>query len=221
MPSSYPPFRLVDLSFAFEDAGRQNDTRDAELLEEPGTNPAGRENSNHLAVWPDALLVEGEDLLHADDVLFHAGDLRDACNFARTVAHTGSLHHDGEGRGNLLANGFFGQIHIAHGHHGFESGDGVARGVSVNGGRGPFVTGVHGLEHVKGFFATDFTDDDAVGAHTETVDKQLPLLDGALTFNIGRPGFKADDVLLRQPKFGRVFDSNQALVVGNILRQDV
>ncbi len=121
----------------------------------------------------------------------------------------------------MLANGFFGQIHIAHGHHGFESGDGVAGGVGVDGGHGPFVTGVHGLEHVKGFFAADFADDDAVGAHTETVDKQLPLLDGALTFNIGGAGFKAHDVLLRQPKFGRVFNSHQALVVGNVLRQDV
>src|ERR1035438_3512201 len=147
-----------------------------------------------LAVWSDALLVEGEDLLHADDVLFHAGDLRDACNFASTVAHTGGLHHDGESRGDLLANGFFGQIHIAHGDHGLESGDGVAGGVGVNGGHGPFVTGIHGLEHVKRFFAADFTNDDAVGAHTETVHKQLPLLDGALAFNIGRPGFKAHDV---------------------------
>ena len=29
------------------------------------------------------------------------------------------------------------------------------------------MTGVHGLEHVQGLSATDLTDDDAVGAHTQ------------------------------------------------------
>src|ERR1017187_3554293 len=102
MPSSYPPFRLVDLSFAFKDAGRQNDTGHAKLFEELRTNRAGRENSNHLTVWSDALLVEGKDLLDTDDVLFHAGDLRNACKFGSTVGHTGGMHEDGERTGDLM-----------------------------------------------------------------------------------------------------------------------
>jgi len=41
-----------------------------------------------------------------------------------------------------------------HRHHRFEPGDGVARCVGVNGGHRAFVSGIHGLEHIKGFFAT-------------------------------------------------------------------
>jgi hypothetical protein len=65
------------------------------------------------------------------------------------------------------------------------AGDGVARRVGVNGGHRAFVAGVHGLQHVEGFFAADLAHDDAVGAHTQAVDEQLPLADGALPSMLG------------------------------------
>ena len=43
-------------------------------------------------------------------------------------------------------------------------------GVGVDGGERTFVAGVHGLQHVEGFFAADLADHDAVGAHTQAVD---------------------------------------------------
>ena len=84
-----------------------------------------------------------------------------------------------------------------------------------------FVASVHGLEHVEGFLASDFTHDDAVGAHTKAVDEQLALLDCAVAFNIRRTSFQADQVLLRKAEFRGVFDGDQALVVGNVLRKNI
>ena len=65
------------------------------------------------------------------------------------------------------------------------------------------------------------TDDDAVGTHTQAVDQQLPLADGSLAFNVRRPCFQTHDVFLRQLKFGRVLDRDDALILRNVLRQDV
>ena len=194
---------------------------DAQPFKELGTNSGRHKRANHLAVRSDALFVEAENFLHADDVLFHAGDLGDAGHLAGSVAHTRSLHHDGDGRGDLLAHRLLRQVHVAHGDHRFKSGDGVARGVGVNRGHRAFVTGVHGLQHVKRFFAADFAHDDAVWTHTQAVDQQLPLLDGALAFDVRRTGFQADNVLLRQAEFGRVLNGDQALVVGNVLRKNI
>ena len=55
---------------------------------------------------------------------------------------------------------------------------------------------VHGLQHVHSLFAADLAEHDAVGAHTQCVDDQLALADGALAFNVGRTAFQPRDVLL-------------------------
>ena len=64
------------------------------------------------------------------------------------------------------------------------------------------MAGIHGLQHVHGLLATDLTEDDAVGAHTERVDDQLALTDRALAFDVGRARFQTHDVILAQLKFG-------------------
>ena len=181
----------------------------------------GWNDADHLAVRPDPFSVEAEDLLHADHVFFHAGDLGDVDHFAGAVAHARDLHDDRDGRGDLLANRSFRQIQVGHGDHRFQPGQRVARSVGVDRGHRAFVAGVHGLQHVEGFFAANLADDDAVGAHTQAVDQQLPLADRALPFDVGRPGLQAHDVFLRELQFGRVFDGDQALVLRNVLRQDV
>ena len=81
------------------------------------------------------------------------------------------------------------------------------------------MTRVHGLQHVQRFFRTDLADDDAVGAHTEGVDDQLPDVDRARAFDVRRPRFHARHVRLLQPQFGRVFDGHDALVFRNITRR--
>ena len=83
------------------------------------------------------------------------------------------------------------------------------------------VAGVHGLEHVERFLAADLADDDAVGPHTEGVDDELALTDGALPLDVGRPGFQADDVALPEHQLGGVFDRDHALPIGNEAREDV
>ena len=80
------------------------------------------EGANDLAVRTNPFFVEGEDLLHADDVLFHSGDLSDAGDLARSVAHAGGLHDDGDGRRDLLPHGLLRQVHVAHGDHRLQTG---------------------------------------------------------------------------------------------------
>ena len=80
---------------------------------------------------------------------------------------------------------------------------------------------VHGLEHVKGFFAADLAEDDAIGAHTEAVDEQLTLTNGSLALDVWRTRFEADQVFQRDIQFGRIFDGDHALGLRNISRQYV
>ena len=110
-------------------------------------------------------------------------------------------------------------VRIGHADHHFQAAQAVARGVGVQRGERAVVTGVHGLQHVQRFLATDLTDDDAVGAHTESVDHQLPDVDGARAFHVGRPGFHARHVGLLQAQFGRVFNGDDALVFRNIAKR--
>ena len=88
--------------------------------------------------------------------------------------------------------------------------DGVARAVGVDRGQRSVVTGVHRLQHVQRFLAADFADDDAVGTHTQAVDQQFALADGAVAFEVRRTGFQARHVRLLQLQFGRVFDGDDA-----------
>ena len=68
------------------------------------------------------------------------------------------------------------------------------------------VPGVHRLQHVQGFVAPHLADDDAIRSHTQSVDDELTLSDGALAFDVGRPGFQPRDVNLIELKFGGIFD---------------
>src|SRR5579872_2759752 len=212
---------LIDLGDAFEQAWRQENARGTKLFEETGTDTARFEDAEHLSVGSDSLLLEGEDFLHRDHVLFHTRDFVNAHAFAGAVTEAGALHNDGDCRGNLVPNRLLRQIEIGHGDHRFQAAQGIARGVRVDGGHRSFVTGVHGLKHVKGFFAAALADDDAVWTHTKTVDQQLSLSDCALSFHVGRTRFEAHDVLLRQLQLGGIFNRDDAFVLRNVLRQDV
>ncbi len=91
----------------------------------------------------------------------------------------------------------------------------------MDGRQRPVVTGVHRLQHVERFFASDLADHDAVGAHTQGVDEQLPLPDRALAFDVRRTRLEPRDVLLVQLELGRVFDRDDALALGDEARQHV
>ena len=83
------------------------------------------------------------------------------------------------------------------------------------------MAGVHRLQHVERFLAADLADDDAVGAHTQGVDQQLALPDGALAFDVRRPRLEAHHVLLVQLQFGRVLDRDDALALRDEAGQHV
>ena len=118
--------------------------------------------------------------------------LRDA------VAQARALHNDGQCRSDLLPHGLFRKTQVAHRHHRFETGQGIARRIGVDGCHRTFVARIHGLQHVECFFAADLTDDDAIGTHTEAVDEQLPLPDRSLALDVRRPRLKTHNVFLRQ-----------------------
>ena len=144
-----------------------------------------------------------------------------ADHFAGAVAEAADLNDDVDGRGDLPANGAVGNVQAAHGDHGFQAAQGVARRVRVNGGQRAVVARVHGLQHVQRFFAANLTDDDAVGAHTQGVDDQLALLNRAFALDVGGARFQAHDVVLVQLQFRRVFHGDDAFAVGNVGRENV
>ncbi len=137
------------------------------------------------------------------------------------VAETRALHHQVDGRSQLLANHLVGHVLAGHHDHGFETRESVARRVGVDGGHGAVVARVHGLQHVERFGAARFAHDDAVGPHTQRIDHQIARRDGARAFDVGRARFKAHHVRLLQLQFGGVFDGDDALVFRNEARHGV
>src|SRR6185312_157865 len=67
-----------------EEARRQVDAHDLELLDELGPDPGRLQPALDLAL-DDAGLLEDEHILHHDDVTFHPLDLGDVRDLARAV----------------------------------------------------------------------------------------------------------------------------------------
>ena len=126
-----------------------------------------------------------------------------------------------DGRRDLLAHRALGQVRRAHRDHRFDTGQRVARRVGVDGRQRPVVAGVHRLQHVERLFAADLADDDAIGAHAQGVDDQLPLPDRALAFDVGRTRLEPRHVFLPQLQLGGVLDRDDALVLGDEAGQHV
>ncbi len=82
----------------------------------------------------------------------------------------------------------------------------------MDGGEGTVMAGVHGLEHVEGFLATHFADDDPVRPHAQAVAHQVALDDFPPPLDIGRAGFQAHDVVLLELQLGGILDGHDALV---------
>ena len=83
------------------------------------------------------------------------------------------------------------------------------------------MAGVHGLEHVEGFFAAALAEDDALGPHAQRVLDEIALADLALALDVGRARLHAGDVRLLQLQLRRVLDGDQALGVRDVGRQRV
>ena len=71
------------------------------------------------------------------------------------------------------------------------------------------------------FAAAALADDDAFGPHTQGVADQVARRDRALAFDVRRPRFQTDDVVLLELQFGGVLDGHHAFVVRDEARQRV
>ena len=83
------------------------------------------------------------------------------------------------------------------------------------------MTGIHGLQQVKRFWATNLAHDDPFRTHPQTVFDQIAHRDLARAFNIWRAGFEANDVRLLKLQFRRVFTGDDALARLNKASQTV
>ena len=125
------------------------------------------------------------------------------------------------GAGDLLPHGFDRHFEAGHHDHRFQTGHGVARRIGVHRRHRTFVAGVHGLQHVERFRTAAFADDDPFGTHTQGISHQVGGGDLPLAFDIRRASFQPHDVFLLQLQFRRVFDRDDAVVVGDEARQRV
>ena len=179
-----------------------------------GRMPVATKLPTRAAVLVDAFLLELEDVLHDDRVLFHADDFGDVGDLARTALQAVGLDDQVDGAGDLRAawpcsGSSKPAIMIIVSRRATAS-----RGVLAwQRGQRAFVAGVHGLQHVERFRTAALADDDPVGPHTQGVAHQVGGRDRALAFDVRRAGFEPHDVVLLQLQFGRVFDRDDAVVV--------
>src|SRR5207245_11002272 len=131
--------------------------------------------ASHLATLVDPMTLKYEDVLHGDDIGFHAGDFRDGNQLARAIGHARDLDYRVDRGSNLVPHSAFRNIEIGHGNHIFHAGQCVALRVGVDRGQGTLMARVHGLQHVEGLFATHLAHHDSIRTHTQTVDHQLTL----------------------------------------------
>jgi len=117
---------------------------------------------------------------------------------------------------HLLADGLDREVDPRHQDQGLQPGQGVARAVGVDGGHGPVVACVHGLQHVQGFFSTNLANDDAVRTHTQTVYDQLTLSHLPFTFDVWWARLQTDNMFLVELQFRCIFDSDDSLFIGNM-----
>src|SRR5205814_4013376 len=202
-------------------AGGYGNPGDLQFLRKLRPDPGCYELAHHTAAGADPLLFKQEDVLHTHDILVHAGYFRNVRDAPRAVTQAGDLNDHRDGRGNLLPDRLFRQVQVGHQRHGLQARDGVPRTVGVNGGKRAVVAGVHGLEHVERLFAAHLTDDDAVRAHSQSVDHELPRSDGPFAFHVGRAALQAHHVLLFELQFRGVLNGDDALFIGNVAGKDV
>ena len=90
--------------------------------------------------------------------------------------------------------------------------------IGVDRGERAVVAGVEGLEHVERLRPAHLADDDAVGPHPQAVGTRSRWATCPAPSVLGAR-LHADDVAIPQLQFGGFLDGNNALVVGNRLRE--
>src|ERR1051326_8433366 len=218
---AFGPNDLRDFHHGLEDRSRQLHAGRAQAFVELRANTGGPEPACDPSGFCEPGFFKHKNVLHGDQVAFHAHAFRYVRDAARTVAEARHLHEHVDGRTDLLAHGTHPHVCVGHTDHDFQASDSVARIVGVHGGQRAVMARIHGLQHVEGLFATALTDDDAVGAHTEGVDDKLADANRALSFHVRRAGLHPGYVGLAEAQLSRVFDGDDALVFWNVRRENV
>ena len=104
-----------------------------------------------------------------------------------------------------------GEVDTGHTHHVFKARHGFPGIVGMNRAHRAVMAGVHGLQHVDGLCAADFTKNDPVGPHSQRVLDQVTHGDLTAAFQVGRACFQSDDVRLLQLQLRGVLDCDDAL----------
>src|SRR5690242_14766047 len=103
------------------------------MAEEAWAHARSGEMTLHRTVGGGAGPHEFENLLHLDDVAFHAGDLGDRGDLALAIRLTLELHDELHGARDLAADRGNGHGEAGHTDHLLEARDRVARRVGVDG----------------------------------------------------------------------------------------
>ena len=83
------------------------------------------------------------------------------------------------------------------------------------------MTGIHRLQHIERLAASDFADDDAIRAHTESILHKVSDRDRALALYIRRTGLERHDMRLLKAELGGIFDGDDAFIGGNKGRKNI
>src|ERR1700723_530203 len=134
MPATMPTIRNASIAKSsatrtsllralnFEHVCRERDAGDGQTLGEFRTDADGHEVAHDFAGRRYSALPIDKDVLHGDDVAFHAGDFSQVGDFTGAVAETRDLHDDVDCGGNLPAHRGVWKIQGGHGHHGLKAG---------------------------------------------------------------------------------------------------
>ena len=93
-------------------------------------------------------------------------------------------------------------------HQRTQAGHGIDRRVGVHGRHRAVVAGVHRLHELHGLGTANLAEHEPVGPHAQCCAQEVMQGDLAGALGLGRAGFQADDVRMRQPKLGDVFESD-------------
>ena len=162
----------------------------------------------HLPVLADPGLNEFKNILKQDHILLLAGDFGDLHDFPGTVGKPRLLDDDIDRRSDLFPDRIGRKLKSRHHHHILHTGKGITGIVGMAGRQRSVMARVHGLQHIQRFGSAAFPHDDPVGTHTQSIDHQIPNGDPPLPFDVRRPGFQGNQILMGKFKFGGILHSD-------------
>src|SRR3984885_1199680 len=104
--------------------------------------------TDHPTLCVGSFFHKAEDLMHLNNVAFHAPDLVDADEPPPAIGKALELHNERDCGCDLTADARHWQPDPGHCHHLLQSLERIARRVSVDCGHRAFMASIHGLQHV-------------------------------------------------------------------------